>query len=83
MLCRADSLCCVHGAQRAAFERLVERALCGFGKWFIFSQLPRQFFFKKRPQIRKELHYNVPKMGRKDYTMYMRMCQHREADKAI
>jgi hypothetical protein len=32
---------------RAAFERLLERALCGLGKWFIFSQLPRDFFLKK------------------------------------
>ena len=26
----------VHGGGRAAFERVVERALCGRRKWFIF-----------------------------------------------
>jgi hypothetical protein len=77
---RSGLVVSVDGAQRAAFERVVERALCGLRKWFIFyfSQ-PK----KRRPHIRKVHHYNVPKMGRKAYTMFMRMCQHREADKAI
>ena len=72
---RSGLVVSVDCAQRAAFERVVERALCGL------DDAPN--FKKRRPHIRKEHHYNVPKMGRKAYTMFMRMCQHREADNAI
>jgi hypothetical protein len=47
-----DSLCCVHGAQRAAFVSVEGRDMCELRKWFIFyfsqPRLPRQFFLKNR-----------------------------------